>query len=446
MSRTIVRHAYPASLAGLFLSSALVLGAHSDAVAASAVVNDMRVGEHPGATRIVLDVSHRTDATFDVSSDGRTLFIVMPQADWKAGAFAAKHAKGMLTEFRQSKSDKGLEIALLLDQPVRMKPPFFVAPQGNQGDRVVVDLVPDPTMAATTAKAAPAPVTANPLPLAAPPNVPLAAAQPVPANTKGAMLPPTDVAMEQRTSAQAAPVEVAQATYTLTPSQRAAQLAQAQPPATPIPPQTARPAQAAPAAPTNSGFGGLLYIKAAAGLNVMEEADATGGSNNAAIETDFGWILNGGVGIDLKNGLRLEGEVLYARSDVSQIRGTAAGASVTSAQGTGDISLLGFMANAAYDFQLPYAITPFIFGGVGIANVSLNGVGSPGNQSYNTSDTVFAMQGGAGLSTDLTDRTSIDLSYRYLETLEAQLSDKNSAPFDFRYQTHMFLMGLKYKL
>jgi opacity protein-like surface antigen len=56
------------------------------------------------------------------------------------------------------------------------------------------------------------------------------------------------------------------------------------------------------------------------------------------------------------------------------------------------------------------------------------------------------MQAGAGISTDLTDRTSIDLSYRYLETLEAQMSDANGAPFNFQYATHMFLMGLKYKM
>lgn len=450
MSRTIVCHAYPAVIAGLFISSALVLGAHSNAVAASAVVNDVRVGEHPGATRVVLDISQRTNATFDVSSDGRTLFIVMPDAEWRAGAFAAKHAKGLLTDFKQSASGNGVELSLVLDQPVRMKPPFFVAPEGTQGERVVIDLVPDPAMAAVAAQAAPVAASraARPAPAVATPNVPLASAQPAQLASNANMLPPTDVAMEKRmvagpsnivppqTAPVAAPTEVAQASYSMTPNQKttqaAPQVAQAQPPAT----------RAAPASDT----GGLLYIKAAAGMNVMEESDAKGSNNDAAIETDFGWIVNGGLGLDLKNGFRLEGEVLYSQSKASQIRGTANGTAVASGQAEGDISLLGFMANVAYDFNTPYAITPFIFGGVGIANVSLNGVGAAGAQAYDTSDNVFAMQGGAGLSTDLTDRTSVDLSYRYLETLEAQMSDASGAPFDFRYATHMFLMGLKYKL
>ena len=448
MSRTIARHAYTAVMAGLFLSSALVLGVHSDAAAASAVVNDVRVGEHPGATRVVLDISQRTNATFDVSSDGRTLFIVLPDAEWRAGAFAAKHAKGLLTDFKQSASGNGVELSLVLDQPIRMKPPFFVAPEGTQGDRVVIDLVPDPTMAAAQAAPVAAPRMASAV---ATPNVPLASAQPVQRASNVNMLPPTDVAMENRMVAgpsnivppQTAPIAVAQASYNLAPNQKTTQtapkVAQAQPPAA-QPNMSARP----PAAATDSG--GLLYIKAAAGLNVMEESDAIGSNNNAAIETDFGWIVNGGLGLDLKNGFRLEGEVLYSQNKVSQMRGTANGTSVTSGQGQGDISLLGFMANIAYDFNTPYAMTPFIFGGAGIANVSLNGVGAAGTQSYDSSDNVFAMQAGAGVSTDLTDRTSIDLSYRYLETLEAQMSDASGAPFDFRYATHMFLMGLKYKL
>jgi opacity protein-like surface antigen len=266
------------------------------------------------------------------------------------------------------------------------------------------------------------------------------------------MLPPSDVAVDKRMVAgpsnivppqAAASVEVAQASYTLSPSQKAAQTAQAQPPAA-QPNMSGRPMQ--PAAPSESAWGGLLYVKAAAGMNVMEETDAEGGANQAAIETDFGWIVNGGLGLDLKNGFRLEGEVLYAQSGASQITGTVNGTAVNSGQAEGDVSLLGFMANIAYDFNTPYALTPFVFAGAGVANVSLNGVGAAGAQSYDTSDTVFAMQAGAGLSTELTDRTSVDLSYRYLETLDAQMSDASGAPFDFRYQTHMFLMGLKYKM
>jgi opacity protein-like surface antigen len=398
----------------------------------------VRIGEHPGATRIVLDISQRTNATFDVSPDGRTLFVVLPDVDWRAGNFAAKHAKGMLTEFRQTKTDKGTEISFLMDEPVRMKSPFFVSPEGNQGDRIVIDVVPDPVLANTASKAAPV-VTAKAQP---------STAKIAPAQT---FVTPGGVTMEQQMvagpanivptpPAKTAPVEVAQTSYTLAPSP-------SQRPASPVPVQTAQamPPQSSPPAPDNSAMGGLLYVKAAAGLNVREESNAEGSGTNAAIESDFGWVVNTGLGVDLKNNFRLEGEILYTTNDTKAVTGTLNGSTVNSGQGEGDASLLGFMANLAYDFVTPYAITPYVFGGAGLAMVSLNSVGTSGN-IVNDDDMVFAMQAGAGLSTDLTDRTSLDLSYRYLETLKAKMSDAQGTPFDYDYQAHMIMLGLRYKL
>ena len=447
MSRKIARHVYPTAMVGLLiLSSALTVGATSDAVAASAAVNDVRVGEHPGATRIVLDVSQRTSASFDVSEDGRTLFVNMPEAEWRAGNFSAKHAKGMLTEFRQTTSDKGVELSFLMDEPVRMKAPFFVSPEGTQGERVVIDLVADPAMAGAQPKAKPV-ASAQAAPKAS---------KPAPALTSGnqTFVTPGDVVMEQRMVAgpanivpsqrrEPAPVEVAQSAYTLSPNQSAR-------PASAQPVQTAQatsPKSSAPAAQPadNAPIGGLLYVKAAAGINVREEANAKGSGNDAAIESEFGWVLNGGLSIDLKNNFRLEGEILYTDNKAKAVTGSLNSTSMNTGRAEGDVSLFGFMANVAYDFVTPYAITPYIFGGGGIARVSVNGVGETGN-TIDDSDYVFAMQGGAGLSTDITDRTTLDLSYCYLETLDAKLSDATGAPFNYDYQSHMIMMGLRYKL
>src|SRR5690606_38170546 len=110
-----------------------------------------------------------------------------------------------------------------------------------------------------------------------------------------------------------------------------------------------------------------------------------------------------------------------------------------------DTSLLGFMANAAYDFQTPYAITPFVFGGLGLGIVSLNNIHGTGGGSYDSSDTVFAMQAGAGVSTDLSPNLALEASYRYFETTDPELTDSNGAPFTYEYMSHMFMMGMRYK-
>ena len=430
MSRKIVRHSYPAALAaGLYLS--LVA---AGAQAAPATVSDVRVGEHPDATRVVLDITQPTGATFDVSADGKTLLVALPEADWRAGTFAAKHAKGLLVDFRQSSTPDGLQLSLIASDPIRIKKPFFVSPEGTQGYRIVIDLVPDLEIA-RMAKAA----------TAAKPAAPQAAA------TTPAMVPPVDIAREQRMVAgpanigAAAPVEVAQA-YTLAPNQPVRPTAPSQtaqavpPPAQSMPPR-------APVAEPKSAFGGLLYVKASAGMGALEEATAVGGGGtHAAVETDLGWMVNGGLGIDLKNNFRIEGEVLYASNSAKAITGTLGGAAVNSGRATGDVSMLGFMANVAYDFVTAYPITPYIFGGAGLAVVSANNISTPGGgTAIDSSDTVFALQAGAGVSTDLTDRVTLDLSYRYFETQEPEFSDSNGIPVNYEYATHMMLMGVRYK-
>jgi opacity protein-like surface antigen len=232
---------------------------------------------------------------------------------------------------------------------------------------------------------------------------------------------------------------VAQTAYKLSPSAAApVQTAQAVPPQTPS-------SQGMQPMADNSSYGGLLYVKAAAGLGVREEANIEGNGQTAAVESDFGWVGNAGLGLDLRNNFRLEGEILYTKNNAKSVTGSLNNTPVNSAEGVGDVSLLGFMGNIAYDFNTAYAITPFIFGGAGIAKVSVNGVGTTGN-TISDSDTVFAMQGGAGLSTDLTDRTSFDLSYRYLETLDAKLADSTGVPINYTYQDHMIMLGLHYKL
>ncbi len=424
MSRTIVRHSYPAALAaGLYLSF-LATGAQ----AAPATVSDMRVGEHPDATRVVLDITQPTGATFDVLPDGRTLVVTLPEAEWRAGAFAAKHAKGLLVDFRQSVTPDGVQLSLMASDPIRIKKPFFVSPEGTQGHRIVIDLVPDLEMA-RAANAAVRPAARQ------------AAATP-------AMEPPVDIAREQRMVAgpsnigAPAPVEAAQV-YSLAPNRPAipAQTAQAVPP--PMQAQAMPPK--APMAEPKSAFGGLLYVKAAVGLNVLDEASTNGSNNHGAVETDLGWMAIGGLGIDLKNNFRVEGEVLYTSNNAKSMTGTANGSAINTAQADGDVSMLGFMANVAYDFTTAYPITPYIFGGAGLGIVSLNGVKATGNVGFDSSDTVFAMQAGAGASTDITDRLVLDLSYRYFETLEPELSDANGAPFNYEYATHMLMMGVRYK-
>jgi opacity protein-like surface antigen len=406
------------------------------AAAPLAQVNDLRVGEHPGATRIVLDISEPNEMTFDVSDDGRVVIVGLPGMQWSAGSFSPRHAKGVLRDYRTTAAADGSRLTLVTTEPVKLKAPFFLGPEGKQGHRVVLDIIPD--IAAPAKMAMPATAAAPRVP-PLPVNQPIAQTAPQALGGTMVLEPPSDVAMMRRADTSSLGAQA----VVLTPGSaaRPVETAQALPRTQPMPPQPMPAAQ-----PMDRGpFGGMVYVKLGAGVSMLEEANPSGSGNAAAVETDLGWSVLGGIGVDLKNNFRIEGEAFYVSNDVSTIRGTANGATVNAADVNGSVSTLAFMANAAYDFTNAYAITPYIFGGAGLARVAVGDVSSQGNAGWDDSDWVFALQGGIGLALDVNDRLSLDLGYRYFETLELELSDARGEPFTYDNAMHLFLLSARYK-
>jgi len=421
MSRTIVRHATLAALA-----AALIIPA---ATASAAAVHDLRVGEHPGSTRVVLDVSEPSDMTIEVSADGRTITVDLPAIEWRAGDFAQRHAKGLLSGYRYTPAAAGGRLSLAMSESVKIRAPFFVGPEGKQGHRVVIDIAPDPIAATAPAMQRVAPQPLN---------------QPIAQSSLAAerMEPPVDVAMAPR---QVASTRSTEAEKTQSYSSGQAVVLSPGNAAQPVETAQARP-QPAPQAPMPSGpLGGLMYIKLGVGLGMLEEASASGTADNATLETDLGWAVLGSLGLDLKNNFRVEGETFYTSNGAKSATGTMNGAAINSGDVSGDVSTLAFMANLTYDFVNAYAITPYIFGGAGIARVSVDGVGSGTNQGWDDSDWVFGLQAGLGVALDVSDRFTFDLNYRYFETQEPELANANGVPFNYENAMHMILFGARYK-
>jgi opacity protein-like surface antigen len=417
MSR-IARHAIPAV-------AALLLAQFAGPANAQVLVKDVRVGEHPGSTRVVLDVTEPTDLKFDLAPDGRTLSVIMPGTQWKAGAFTDRHAQGFLEDYKFTPKGDGGILQLSMNAPVQLKKPFFMGPEGTQGNRVVIDLVADPARAV----AAPTRMVLAEAPTAAParpaPVIQVVSSQPVPA----AMEPPTDVTMQSRgaSAGLATPAALQSA---------AVETAQAQ----------QRPAAPAMAAPAADAPGGLFYLKLGGGITKLMEANSTGSGNVAATDTDIGYNVVGGLGLELKHGFRFEGEGLYMTNNAKSISGSVGGSTINSGAASGSVSTMALMGNVAYDFINPYPMTPYIFGGAGLAKVSLNGVTAPGaGATWDDSDMTFAFQAGIGISTDLTDRVGIEAQYRYFETLDPKLSDSSGNPFTYENIAHMFMVGARYK-
>ncbi|HCS69072.1 MAG TPA: hypothetical protein DIW51_03795 [Rhodospirillaceae bacterium] len=193
------------------------------------------------------------------------------------------------------------------------------------------------------------------------------------------------------------------------------------------------------------------YVAGNVGLTSLSDSATTdtfaGGNVSTDIEYDSGIGLSGAIGRSF-GAFRVEGEVSYRNNSSDQatdITGSLAGNLFTAAGPLAidaDMSSLGFLANAYYDFKNDSQWTPFLMGGLGIARLNFD-VKSVGGASvnYDETDTVVAYQVGMGVGYQVTPETSVTASYRYFATSDASFNDSVDK-VDAEYGTHNFWIGV----
>lgn len=164
-------------------------------------------------------------------------------------------------------------------------------------------------------------------------------------------------------------------------------------------------------------------------------SDQTGTFGEAEFDTGFNVGITGGV--DCGPG-RYELELTYRQNDFDQISDPAGSIPVD-----GDGSALAFMANAFWDIATGSPVTPYLGGGIGVANVSINDLGVLGLPVADDDDTVFAYQLGAGIAFELNPNMALDLGYRYFATSDPEFTDNFGDKFESEYQTHNASLGLR---
>jgi opacity protein-like surface antigen len=130
--------------------------------------------------------------------------------------------------------------------------------------------------------------------------------------------------------------------------------------------------------------------------------------------------------------LRLGGELSYRNSEVDRIDLEGIG----SVHGSdGNVGALAMLFNVFIDLEMGGPVTPYLGGGIGFANLSIDDVPYYDDDD----DTVFAYQVGAGLAFNVQRNLVIDLGYRYFGTDEA---DFEYSSMD--YQSHSAMIGFRY--
>jgi opacity protein-like surface antigen len=102
------------------------------------------------------------------------------------------------------------------------------------------------------------------------------------------------------------------------------------------------------------------------------------------------------------------------------------------------------MGNAAVDIATQTKFTPYLFAGIGFAQVELNGLGQAGVAvTANGDDTVFAYQLGLGVGYAATESITLGLEYRYFATSDPE-DTITGGDIEWEYPTHNILVGIRY--
>lgn len=204
----------------------------------------------------------------------------------------------------------------------------------------------------------------------------------------------------------------------------------------------------------STGAGAGWYAAVDVGTVFLEDSSSTASDdfgNSVSFDTAFdtGYGVHGAVG-HAWGGFRLEGEVSYRKNDLDTFdvtNVTLAGIGSFDNIGTfdagGDLSALGFMANAWYDFNPGSPWRPFLGGGLGVARISINDATIVGIPLADDDDWVFAYQLGAGIGFEATPTITISLGYRFFGTADPEFTDLAGIPFDAEYRSHNIEIGLR---
>ncbi|HSS62988.1 MAG TPA: outer membrane beta-barrel protein [Gammaproteobacteria bacterium] len=165
-----------------------------------------------------------------------------------------------------------------------------------------------------------------------------------------------------------------------------------------------------------------LYFEVGGGLSLVSDTDATQLGIPFSTSTTEGFIFSGALGKQFDN-VHVEAEALYSENEFDQINIFGASPKLS-----GDTSVIAGLVNVYYDFDFGRNWRPFLGGGFGFAQVSINNASSLGVPIADDEDRTIAYQLKAGISYSLSEHTDFVVSYRFLNSGDLDFSDASGIP------------------
>jgi opacity protein-like surface antigen len=183
------------------------------------------------------------------------------------------------------------------------------------------------------------------------------------------------------------------------------------------------------------------YVAAGLGASFVNDVDSTDSTGfTITADLDTGIVGTGAFGRSFGN-FRAEGELTSNTNDVSTL--SALGVSLDA---SGDVSTLGFMVNGYYDFDTNSKWTPYIGGGIGGANVSLNNLSIMGTTIADDDTTVLAYQAKVGVAYEFSPAWEGTLGYRFFGTEDGDFVAPDGSPFSTDgIQAHIVEVGFRFR-
>lgn len=108
--------------------------------AGAPVVTSLRLGEHPGKTRIVLDTSAPVSFTYNIDNAEHVLLVDLPGSGWAAGMQKAMASHPLIKSYSVQTSAAGATVAVELAKDAKVVMSTAMKPNEIYGHRVVLDL------------------------------------------------------------------------------------------------------------------------------------------------------------------------------------------------------------------------------------------------------------------------------------------------------------------
>ena len=172
------------------------------------------------------------------------------------------------------------------------------------------------------------------------------------------------------------------------------------------------------------------YVSGQLGVTFLNDSNYSEMVDYGTIEFKQGYAVGiaGGYNFGM---FRVEGEIGYQKNDMDSRSDCSGGACVSGNIASSDITALSFLINGYFDFVNSSRFTPYISGGIGMANLDYK------ITNWSDNDTVFAYQVGAGVAFAINKHFTIDLKYRFFATEELETTIGT-------FESHNVYLGVRY--